>query len=387
MNILHALTATLLSVLLSITMTVGAFFATTIPQIAHQTLPTPTTTRKTPTDIFPFAQDIKTLTEASSTKQSDTKIVKISNTLPIKPPLKTPGSAPISSQTKTPNQLNTLTRAALVNILCTTRAGGSFNPLSGSGILITGNGVILTNAHVAEYLLLRDYPTPGNTDCVVRMGSPAEPLYRASLLYLPSEWMETNAKKIATEGATSTGENDYAFLLITSTTNGGPLPTPPAGGFPFVPITTDQPAPKDAAFIAAYPAQYLGGIEIQKNLYASSVYSTVQELFGFQETNPSVDLFSLAGSVVSQTGSSGGAVARPQDGTLEGIVATEGEGATTADRTLYAITLGHIDRSLKASGHGGIIPLLSGDVGQKVLDFNTNIAPSLTKKLVDVLDK
>lgn len=240
---------------------------------------------------------------------------------------------------------------------------------------------------MAEYLLLRDYPTPGNTDCVVRMGSPAEPLYRASLLYLPSEWMETNAKKIATEGATSTGENDYAFLLITSTTNGGPLPTPPAGGFPFVPITTDQPAPKDAAFIAAYPAQYLGGIEIQKNLYASSVYSTVQELFGFQETNPSVDLFSLAGSVVSQTGSSGGAVARPQDGTLEGIVATEGEGATTADRTLYAITLGHIDRSLKASGHGGIIPLLSGDVGQKVLDFNTNIAPSLTKKLVDVLDK
>src|SRR3989344_8619427 len=85
--------------------------------------------------------------------------------------------------TKSQEQINIETRAALVNILCTSRTG--INGISGSGIIVDSRGVILTNAHVGQYFLLRDYINPGNITCTVRIGSPAQERYTATLLYLP----------------------------------------------------------------------------------------------------------------------------------------------------------------------------------------------------------
>ena len=395
MSILHALASLFSGVaytLFALFLAVGAFFMTTLPQIAHHTAPKAPTAIKTTPDAPNLISQTKTRIAASNTQSGSLKNASVTSataSVPtaVPPPnvstLATTSAAnPITpTQTKNPDQINLETRAALVNILCTTRSGGSFEPLSGSGIIITQNGVILTNAHVAQFTLLRDYPRPGSVDCVVRMGSPARALYRASLLYLPPAWVDANASKIDTEAATSTGEGDYAFLLITSTVSGEPLPA----SFPSIPLTTDAPTTKETAYVAAYPAQYLGGATIQQSLYASSAYPTVEKLFGFNETEPTADLFSLTGSVVSQSGSSGGAVVRPQDGALEGIITTESEGTTTADRSLFALTLGHIDRSLSANNKGGIITLLSGDLVAKVIDFNSTIAPSETQKLVEAL--
>ena len=47
-------------------------------------------------------------------------------------------------------ELNLKARRALVNILCTTKRGGLFSPISGSGVFIDPRGVILTNAHVGQ---------------------------------------------------------------------------------------------------------------------------------------------------------------------------------------------------------------------------------------------
>src|SRR3989338_2839263 len=69
--------------------------------------------------------------------------------------------------------INQKTREALVNIFCVTKSGGIFKPASGSGIIIDKRGIILTNAHVAQYFLLKDYLEQNFIECIVRVGSPA----------------------------------------------------------------------------------------------------------------------------------------------------------------------------------------------------------------------
>lgn len=192
--------------------------------------------------------------------------------------------------------------------------------------------------------------------------------------------MKENASQFKSPEATGTGENDYAFLIITSTTSGSPLPSK----FPAVSISLDQPAKGDKAVSAAYPAQFLGGTTIQLNLFATSAVTPIEDVYTFN--TGTIDVLAIGSTVVSQSGSSGGGVARVQDGALVGIITTATEGSSTATRNLRAITLAHIDRSLQSFGKGGLVSfLLNGDLQQKADDFNTIIAPNLTKLLTDAL--
>lgn len=296
-------------------------------------------------------------------------------TTPTTPP-------PAQSPALSTEELNALARASLVNILCTTKSGGSFNPISGSGIIIDSRGIILTNAHVAQYFLLRNFGFANNVECVVRTGSPAQPRYTAQLLYLPPSWIAENAQKIKEQDPTGTGENDYAFLRITGTTNpAGTLPS----SFPALSMDASYPAPGDQMLLAAYPAGFLGGITIALNLYPASSVATVGQLYNFHDSSL-VDLFSLGGTVVSQSGSSGGA-AVSSAGKMTGLIVTEVPGETTSDRDLRALTLAHIDRSLKAEGQGGITALLSHDAESFAAQFNANTAPAQTKALEDALTR
>lgn len=317
-------------------------------------------------------------------------------TAPIKPVPKTASTLPNVSAIITPlpvsqpvaptesaEEVNTDTRASLVNILCTTGAGGSFNPISGSGVIIDSRGIVLTNAHVGQFFLLRDYPSPGNINCVLRTGSPAVAAYTAELLYLPPVWIDANASEISSQHGTGTGQNDYSFLLITGATNPGTtLPT----SFPALAMTASAPSDGDQMLLAAYPAGFLDGESIQMNLYITSAIAAVQQLYTFDDPTH-VDAIDVGGTVVSQSGSSGGAVVRLTDGKLVGIISTETASSTTAGRELDAITIAHIDRSLASEGQGGIVQLLIGDVVAKAAAFASTTAPGETQQLEDVLNK
>jgi hypothetical protein len=315
-------------------------------------------------------------------KQTATKVV----TTPATPAASVPTTldlASVQANASTIESLNAIARGALVNILCTTSAGGSFNPISGSGVFIDNRGIILTNAHVAQYFLLKDYPFPDNIKCVIRSGSPAQPLYTAEVMYLPPEWVAANAGQLTATHAQGTGENDYAFLRITGTVSPSiSLPT----SFPALPMTSDAPQIGAPTLLVAYPAGLLDGETIQMNLYSSSAVSTVQALYSFSGTQ-NVDLIALSGSVVSQTGSSGGALIGLGSGKLLGIIATETTGTTTADRQLNAVTVGFIDRALAKEGFGGLISFLSGDPLQMAASFQSNIAPQEISQLEAVLNK
>lgn len=278
--------------------------------------------------------------------------------------------------------VNTSVRSAVVNVLCTTGGGGPLKPISGSGIIINPEGVILTNAHVAQFMLLRDYPTPGNIDCVIRAGSPARTLYKAEVLYFPQQWLTANAKKITAENPTGTGEHDFALLRITGTTGGGPLPS----AFPYVAPSLSESLGGVPVVLAAYPAGFFDGATIQTNLYLASARTTIGQVFTFEEGG-GTDLFSVGGTILSQKGSSGGAVARESDAALVGLIATATQAPTTAERDLRAITLAHISKSIAADQGFGLATLLSGDLAQRALIFNVNVLPTMRRTLIEVLEQ
>lgn len=281
------------------------------------------------------------------------------------------------------SDINVSTREALVNIFCTIKRAGPLKPITSSGVIIDERGVILTNAHVAQFFLLRDYPTEDTLECIIRTGNPAYPAYRADLLYVSPAWITDNADKIIKENPTGTGENDFAFLLINeSTSNTAPLPSQ----FSFIEAETDDSTIEqdNEILLAGYPAGFLGGISVQRDLYILSTIGKIKELFTFKENT--LDLFSVVGSIVSQKGSSGGAVVS-RNNKLIGIIVTASEGETTGERELRAITLSHINRSLLAHAGFDLEFLLFGDLLLKMGVFNLTIAPTLAKLLVNELEK
>lgn len=369
--LLQSAVLTVVTALISFGALVTSFFPVVPPPQAY-VAPSATTT-----ETFPVAQEPQTTDETPLPSQATT-----SQPSPATPVSVPTAPVPAPKPTKTEAEVNTEARAALVNILCTTLAGGSFKPISGSGIFIDSRGVILTNAHIGQYFLLRDYGVKDNVDCTIRIGSPAQNRYRAKLLYLPPKWIDANASQITAQQGTGTGEYDFALLVVTGTTDpAGTLPQ----SFPYIGMDATQPDIGQQMLLAGYPAGFLSGELITTSLFASSALAFVTQLFTFDAT-PNVDLFSIGGTVVSQGGSSGGAAVRLSNGKLAGIIATATTGASTGQRDLRAVSVFHIDRALAQEGKEGMVGLLSGDVQAKATEFNNTVAPALTKKLTDVLN-
>lgn len=336
-----------------------------------------------PTSTRAATSDAATTTPAKQTAPSTPKKTaqakKVINPVP-EPPSPPPAPAEITNDMIV--QTNALARSSLVNVLCTFRTAQTASYISGSGLMIDPRGVVLTNAHVAQYFLLQDYPLPGSSSCMIRTGGPATPAYQATLLYLPPAWVDAHASQITSSQASGTGERDYAFLYITGPTQFAPaLPS----SFASLPYSTEFPQTNDPVLLAGYPAGFLTGTDIQRNLYVSTAVSKIGQLYTFNSATK-VDLVSLGGTAVSQSGSSGGGVINLVSNKLVGLIATESPGATTAERDLRAVTFAHINESLVVDGKGGISGLLSGDLLTKANAFKTSVAPALTQKLITEIE-
>jgi len=279
--------------------------------------------------------------------------------------------------------LNERTRSALVNIICTTDSGGSFHPITGSGVIIDPKGVILTNAHIAQYFLLEDYQYKNSMDCLIRTGAPAKPAYDAEILYISPSWVKENAHQISSENQKGTGENDFALLRINKTITSTPLPE----SFPYLsPESVEETAIQGTpVLIAGYPAGFLGGITIQKELWPVSTTASIMERYTFTVNN--IDLLALGGNIAAQPGSSGGAVVSMTTRNLLGIVVTSTSADSTADRELNAVTVFHVNRSIFADIGATLLGLLSEDTEQRAKIFKDTLQPTLTTLLEQELDK
>ncbi len=278
------------------------------------------------------------------------------------------------------SSINEKARAALVNILCMPR-NGTLRPISGSGVLIDPRGVVLTNAHVAQYVLLSQSDRV-DLSCTIRTGSPAIAQWVPEILYLPPIWVEEHAAEISDPRPAGTGAHDYALLLIRNSVNGSPLPA----AFPYLPYDTREAIgfKDDSVLVASYPAELIGGIAAQFNLFSASSVTTIQQLLTFE--HGTVDLFSLGGIIEAQSGSSGGAVVNAW-GRLIGLIATTSDGATTMERDLRAITLSYIHTDVSAQTSLDLATMLSGDIHAHADDFNATEAPGLIQPFIEALTR
>ncbi len=321
----------------------------------------------------------KTQAKIATSTEKISKIIPKSTTTPIKkvtPQQKTQASETIPDFVV----INDFARKATVNIFCTAK-GGELSPISGTGAIVEPSGLILTNAHIAQYLLLKDFKQKDFIECVVRTGSPAHPKYTLELVYMSPTWVADNKSEIKSQNPKGTGENDFAFMRIKESIDKSPLPEK----FSFIPMNIRSAIDvNEPVLLSSYPAGFLGGISLIQDLNITTAVTNIQDVYTFRDGT--IDILAVGGTVVSQKGSSGGMVV-DKNGTLIGLISTSSDGDTTSSRSLNAITLSHISRSIQKELNLTMLQFLSQDPREFAETFSSTTAPLLTKILTDEITK
>ncbi len=288
----------------------------------------------------------------------------------------TPTPAPVV-KTETPKEKINLSteekiRQSTVNILCSRIFGNTIQKTTGSGVVIDSSGIILTNAHVAEYFLLAQ--NGNNTNCFIRTGSPATSSYKAKLIYLPEIWIENNKNNLSLQTLTGTGENDYALLLITERVSNSAPDAPLVS----LDISSDNVVKNQKIFLAGYPAGFSDVRILDSALYSLVKPSEVTNIAGFD--GRSTDVINSSPTSIAEHGSSGGAVTT-NDGDLTALIV-----ATTVDnysgkKNIQAITLPYIKKSIK-NNSGKSFDYFLDNASSEVINFEKNNVNSLTNILL-----
>jgi Trypsin-like peptidase domain len=271
-------------------------------------------------------------------------------------------------------------RDALVNIFCTLRIKDEVRATTGSGVFIHERGVILTNAHVAQFLLLAEPARGITTSCTVRAGSPATPKYYADLLYIPPHWVQENAEELHSEQPSGTGERDYALLYVVSAIEGD-MPSSFPALTPLVRPLTNS-AKHEAVLAAGFPAEIVKTAGSKAALNATIATTTITELFTY--TKNKVDLIGIAPSAVGEQGSSGGPITTLEGGVI-GIIATKGSAEKDGAKSLRALTLAYIDRTIREETKVGLEETISSNLKERARIFRDIMTPILSGMVIDAL--
>ncbi len=275
--------------------------------------------------------------------------------------------------------VNVAARSALVNIYCASRTGSLVKPITGSGVIIDESGYVLTNAHVAQYVLLAQSGRL-NLFCEVRTGGPAVSKWVPVVAYIPTVWVQSHASDITKSNALGTGEHDYALLSLQLTLDGSPT----TGPFPYLKPDTREAVAfvDDNVLTASYPVEFVGGSVVQQNLYPVTSISPIQKLMTFSAGR--ADVISLGGIIQAQRGASGGVVVNQWNRAV-GLVTTTSDAATTGERDLHAVSLSYIDRDMKKQTGKDLSETLALSPALVVDSFNMGERETLTDLLIDAL--
>jgi hypothetical protein len=289
--------------------------------------------------------------------------------------------APIEPDATTHTKTVSSVNEALVNIFCTLRSKNRVRATTGSGVFLGDRGVILTNAHVAQFLLLNDSEKGIDTSCTIRGGAPAKPLYYADLLYISPLWVDHNVAELHSKEPSGTGERDYALIYVTKTIDGTPPPIAFPGLIPH--IDTFKLRNKNSPVVAAgFPAESLRAEGIQTSLMPTIATTTITQLFTYAKDT--VDVIGIAPSKVGEQGSSGGPVV-DFNNTLIGLITTKGDITKDGEKSLRAITLPYIDRTIREETRVGLLETIASDLPARARIFKNTLTPILSSMVIEAL--
>lgn len=276
-----------------------------------------------------------------------------------------------------PDDTTTSVDKALVNIFCTAHIDDTTHIVTSSGVFIDEDGVILTNAHIAQFLLLSEANRENTAQCVVRQGSPAISKYKAGLLYISPTWIAQNADQLYAERPSGTGEYDFALLYVTNT-----FERDETRMFPSL-VSKPGHVVFDTMKVraAGYPAEALAEGNRPGPLVPVVATTTVTHLYTFN--GGEIDLVGLASSIVGQQGSSGGPILDEDNG-LVGLIVTRGNVEKEGERSLRALTISYINRMLLADTGLDLAHTLTGDIALRAKTFQETIAPRLQELLLKI---
>ena len=288
----------------------------------------------------------------------------------------------IDAEIQDDRPLNQVVEDALVNIYCQYKTDKYIRTTTGTGFFINQKGVILTNAHVAQFLLLKNTKdVVDDVECVVRSGNPAEPKYEAELLYISPKWIFDNSNVITDESPIGTGERDYALLYVSKSTDNAPLPT----RFPAISVDTallSRSIENTSVITAGYPAEALFKYGADAKLAPVTASTSIGLLYTFGSNY--ADLFSISESPVGEQGASGGPIATYSKNVI-GLIVTKGDPETEGEHGLRAITLSYIDRTITEETGYSLAQNMQGDVALRGAVFKKAMVPFLAGILEDEL--
>ena len=251
---------------------------------------------------------------------------------------------------------------SVVNVFCISQKGNLITVSTGSGVNINSQGIIITNAHVAETLLLP------NENCTIRTGDIAQDTYEASLVYINKNWLEKNAGVIFSEVAKGTGENDFALLAITKKINTNTKPTSVSYAVPFLNELSDSNV-GEKILAAGYPGGTLGALSLRQYLAFVADGTSISNVYTF--SGQTSDIIETGSTKVGQRGSSGGGIFNENGELLGLIVSTMGDGGN--EDNINAITLPYINRTIKNDTGESLQEFVSTDSQSLISNFQKEI--------------
>lgn len=226
-------------------------------------------------------------------------------------------------------------KSALGNVYCSTIEGNRVQKITGSAVAISNNGVMITNAHVAEHILLSNTKAK-NSNCFVRTGSPARKAYSARVVFLPEEWVLRNKDNLKFTSVTGTGEHDYALILLDEKINTS------ADQLTFIEPVSNSLEKRASVILGGYPA--FNANVIENALYPVIDTSRIVQTFALG--NETGALGDTSPSILAIHGSSGGAVGN-ENGDLIGIIVASILDSETQKPSIRFISFDYIKDDIK----------------------------------------